>query len=142
MRSECVRRPIERYSPPYFRSTFVLSTINDKPRTIKEEVNSEEGKLWKKAMVEEMEALDKNQSSDLIEFPDIRKHVGSKWVFKEKLNAVGKIEKYKARLVVKGYSRVEGIDFDDIFSPVEKLTFIYFYCVLLQYLILRQGKWM
>jgi hypothetical protein len=53
-------------------------------------------------------------------------HVGSKWLFKNKFNAQGKVEKYKARLVAKGYSRVEGIDFGEIFSPVAKLTSIRF----------------
>ena len=47
-------------------------------------------------MVEEMEALDKNEACDLVEFPDGRKPIGSKWVFKKKLNAAGKVEKYKA----------------------------------------------
>ena len=58
--------------------------------------------------------------------PDGRKHVGSKWVFKKKLNPRGKVKKYKAQLVAKGYSHVEGIDFGDIFSPVAKLTSIRF----------------
>ena len=47
-------------------------------------------------MVEEMEALDKNESWDLVELLDGRKPVGSKWVFKKKLNATRKVEKYKA----------------------------------------------
>jgi hypothetical protein len=42
------------------------------------------------------------------------------------MNAEGKVEKYKARLVTKGYSQVEGIDFGEIFSPVAKLTPIIF----------------
>jgi hypothetical protein len=42
------------------------------------------------------------------------------------LNAEGKVEKYKVRLVAKGYSQVEGIDFGEIFSPVAKLTSIIF----------------
>jgi hypothetical protein len=67
-------------------------------------VDSEDGKLWKKAMVEEMASLDKNEAWDLVELPAGRKHVGRKWVFKKKLNAEGKMEKYKARLVAKGYS--------------------------------------
>jgi hypothetical protein len=49
-----------------------------------------------------------------------------KWVFKKKLNAEGKVEKYKARLVEKGCSQVEGIDFGEIFSPIAKLTSIIF----------------
>jgi hypothetical protein len=61
-RSDRVRRPVETYSPPDFCSAFVLSTINDEPRSIKEAVNSEECKLSKNAMVEEMEALDKHEA--------------------------------------------------------------------------------
>ena len=57
-----VRRPVEKYSPPNFYSSFVLYIINDEPRSIKEVVSSEECKLWKNAMVEEMEAFDKNEA--------------------------------------------------------------------------------
>ena len=95
-RSNRERRPVHRYSPPDFRSAFVLSVVNDEPRLVKEAVSSEECKLWKKAMIEEMEALDKNEAWDLVELPDVRKPIGSKWVYKKKLNAAGKIEKYKA----------------------------------------------
>jgi hypothetical protein len=77
-------------------------------------------------MDEEMETLDKNESWDLVDFPSGRNPIGNKWVFKKKLNAEGKVEKYKSRLVAKGYSRVDGIDFGDIFSPVSKLTSIIF----------------
>jgi hypothetical protein len=75
-RYDHVRRPVERYSLPDFHSTFVLFAINDEPRSVKEVISSKECKLWKKAMVEEMEALDKNEAWDLVEFPDGRKPVG------------------------------------------------------------------
>ena len=77
-------------------------------------------------MDEEMEALDKNEAWYLVELSTGINTIGSKWVFKKKLNAEGKVEKYKAWLVAKGYSHVEGIDFGDFFSPVVKLTFIIF----------------
>ena len=67
-------------------------------------MNSKDSKLRKKAMVEEMDALDKNEAWDIVEFPDGRKYVGRKWLFKKKFNEEGKVEKYKARLVEKGYS--------------------------------------
>ena len=70
--------------------------------------------------------MDKNEAWDLVELPIGRKVVGSKWLFKKKLNAEGKVEKYKSHLVAKGYSQVEGIDFGEIFSPVSKLTSIIF----------------
>ena len=47
---------------------------------------------------------DMNEAWDLVEFSTGRKHIGNKWVFKKKMNAEGKVEKYKARLEEKGYS--------------------------------------
>jgi hypothetical protein len=52
--------------------------------------------------------------------------IGRKWVFKNKLNGEGKVEKYKARLVAKIYSEVEGTNFGEIFSPIANLTSIRF----------------
>jgi hypothetical protein len=98
------RRQPERYSPPDFHSNFYLSITVDDPRTVREAMNSEDSKLWKKTMLEEMDALDKSEAWDLFELPSGRIFVGRKWLFKTKFNAEGKVEKYKARLVAKGYS--------------------------------------
>jgi hypothetical protein len=56
------RRQLERYSPPDFCSNFALSITDDDPRTAREPMNSEDSKRWKKAMVEEIDALDKNEA--------------------------------------------------------------------------------
>jgi len=93
---------------------------------VKEAVDSEDGKLWKEAMVDEMASLHKNEAWDLVELSAGKKPIGSKWVFKKKTNAEGKVEKYKSRLVAKGYSQVLGIEFGDIFSLVSKVTSIRF----------------
>eukprot|EP00253_Pinus_taeda_P006511 PITA_06511 len=69
--------------------------------TVKEAVDSEDGKLWKEAMVDEMVSLHKNEAWDSVEFPTGRKPIGSKCVFKKKTNAEGKVEEYRARLVAK-----------------------------------------
>jgi hypothetical protein len=87
-------------------------------------VDLEDGNLWKRAMDKEMASLDKNEAWDLVTLPTRRNPIDSKWVFKKKLNAEGKVEKYKAWLVTKGYSQVEGIDFGEIFSPVAKIFVI------------------
>eukprot|EP00253_Pinus_taeda_P015913 PITA_15913 len=118
------RRQLERYSPSTFCSNFSLSITNDVPRTVKEVIDSEDGKLWKEDVVDEIASLHKNEAWDLVELLTGRKPIGSKWVFKKKTNAKGKVEKYKARLVEKGYSQVSGIDFGDIFSPSTKVTSI------------------
>jgi hypothetical protein len=77
-------------------------------------------------MDEEIASSDKNEAWDLVEFSIGINPIGSKWLFKKKLNAEGKVEKYKDRLVAKGYSQVEGIDFGEIFSHVAKLISIKF----------------
>jgi hypothetical protein len=59
---------LERYTPSDFCSKFSLSIIDDDPRTVKEAVDSKDGNIWKKAMDEEMAALDKNEAWDLLEF--------------------------------------------------------------------------
>jgi hypothetical protein len=125
-RSVRERRLLERYTPSDFHSNFSLSITDDDPRTFRELVDLEDGNLWKKAMDEEMASLDKNEAWDLVELSTRRNLIGSKWVFKKNLNAKGKVEKYKSRLVAKGYSQVEGIDFGENFSLVSKLTSIMF----------------
>jgi hypothetical protein len=125
-RSDRERRILERYTLFDFCSNFSLSIIDDDPITVREAVDSEDGNLWKRAMEEEMTYLDKNEAWDLVELPTERNPIGSKRVFKKELNAEGKVEKYKAWLVAKGYSQVAGIDFGEIFSPIAKLTSIRF----------------
>jgi hypothetical protein len=75
-------------------------------------------------MVKEIESLHKNETWNLFELPSGINFVRSKWLFKKNMNATGQVKKFKVRLVAKGYSQVEGVDFSDIFSHVEKFTSI------------------
>ena len=71
-------------------------------------------------MIEELDALHKNQTWTLVPREPHMNVVGSKWVFKAKLNANGTLDRLKARLVAKGYHQVDGIDYTETFSPVIK----------------------
>lgn len=62
--------------------------------------------------------MSKNNVWTLVNSEDGSKPIGCKWVYKTKWDAQGKIERYKVRLVARGYTHREGIDFNDIFSPV------------------------
>jgi hypothetical protein len=116
---ERVRKRVERSEEPNFHSTFVLTATDEEPKSVGEAIDSAKGKLWKDAMVEELESFHKNETWDLVELPSVRNLVGRKWVFKKKMNTAGQVEKFKSRLVVKGYSQVEGVEFGEIFSPAE-----------------------
>ncbi|GJX10980.1 putative RNA-directed DNA polymerase, partial [Tanacetum coccineum] len=66
---------------------------------------------WVEAMNKEMEALNRNNTWEVIVLPKGRKLVGCKWIFKIKYKSNGDVERYKAILVAKGYSEKEGLDY-------------------------------
>ena len=72
-------------------------------------------------MKDEMKALDKNTTSDLVELPKDRKTVGCKWVYKLKRGVDDKEDMYKARLVAKIFLRKQGLTFMRYFHQLVKL---------------------
>jgi hypothetical protein len=79
---------------------------------------------WRKAMEEEMHALDLNHTWDLVNKPAGTSIVGCRWVFTVKQNPNGTVDRLKARLVAKGFTQTYGLDYTETFSPVAKLNSI------------------
>ena len=74
-------------------------------------------------MEEEMNSLDKNKTWFLVKLPNGKKALQNKWVFRVNDEIDGS-KRYKARLVVKGFQQMQGVDYNEIFSPVVKMTTI------------------
>jgi hypothetical protein len=83
-----------------------------------------EDKDWIAAMNEELDQIEKNNTWELVPRPSDKNVIGSKWVFKNKLNEQGQIVRNKERLVCKGYAQIEGQDFDETFDPVARMEVI------------------
>jgi hypothetical protein len=77
---------------------------------------------WIKAMNEELQALQENFTWDIVSCPPDIKPIGCKWVYSVKLNSDGSLNRYKARLVALGNKQEYGIDYDETFAPVAKMT--------------------
>ena len=100
-------------------SFLAAITQNDEPTSYKQAVTDIR---WQEAMKKELEALEQNHTWTLEQLPTGKKAIGSKWVYKIKYHSDGTIEQYKAHLVAKGYTQVEGLDYTETFAPVAKLT--------------------
>ena len=73
---------------------------------------------WVDAMVEEYDSIVRNSAWEIVPRPVGKSVVGSRWIYKVKQVADGSIEKYKAIFVARGFSWLEGIDYEETFAPV------------------------
>jgi len=78
--------------------------------------------LWKEAIQNELDALSQMRTWDIIELPEKRKPIGTKWIFRTKRDEHGNITKYKARLVALGCHQKPGVDYDEIYASVMSKT--------------------
>ena len=104
-----------------FYGEWVNSAVCDtpEPTTVKEALSGADKEKWKAAMDRQLQSIEKNEVWELEStLPKGKMAIGTKWVFKRKLNADGEVERYKARLVALGYSQQHGADYDDTFCPV------------------------
>jgi hypothetical protein len=92
------------------------------PRTHKEALSCSEREKWIIVMKEELDSLHKYNTYCLTKLSLGRRAVGYKWVFKTKRDTTRSITHYKARLVAQGYTQRKGLDFQETFAPVARMT--------------------
>ena len=126
----CTKYPISKflgYSKLSSKFKAITESIDDEvvPKDIYCALQEEK---WRKAVMEEMLALEKNGTWEIVDLPYGKHTVGSKWVFTIKYNSDGRVDRYKARLVAQGFTQMQSLDYEETFASVAKLNSI---CVLL-----------
>ncbi|KAL8091063.1 hypothetical protein AgCh_040243 [Apium graveolens] len=107
-----------------FRSNFIAYNVEDEPLTFRQAMDSSESRNWKGFVQSEIDSVVSYGTRELFDLPSGCSTIGYKWIFKRKLNPDGSIDKYKARLVVKGFRQREGIDYFDTYYPIARMKTI------------------
>ena len=112
---------------PIFNTPWAFTATKAKdfftPTTYKEAVQSAQRAEWDAAMQSEWDSLLFNNTFDILDgLPKGRKAIGSKWVYRVKSNSDGSVDKFKARFTAKGFSQKEGIDYNETYAAVVKMT--------------------
>ena len=100
-----------------------MAKDDDNPKTWAEAMQSPDAKEWQKAAEEEISSLNKTGAIEIIDLkqlPKGRTIMKTKWVFKKKYQADGKLDKYRARCTVKGYSQRPGVDYKEALAPTPR----------------------
>lgn len=105
-----------------FLLTSPSSTTSSEPRTHKQALSMPDAHQWKLAMEDEYTSLLQNNTWNVVLRPHGKKILSTRWVFKKKLAPDGSVAKYKARFVVRGFTQVEGQDYDETYASVVKAT--------------------
>jgi hypothetical protein len=100
---------------------MVTSISDTEPQTFVQTIDQQ---VWREAILEEYDSIMFNDVWEVVSRPVGKSVVTSRWLYKTKYAAHGSIEKHKARFVARGFSQVEGVDYDETFAPVAKYTSI------------------
>ena len=136
-----IRRSEHRRVPQWFFQIeddifFCVPLEIEEPTFFIEAIDSPNRKEWMDAMRDELDSMVKNDFWELLDLPG-RKAIGNKWIFKVKHRTDRSLDTFKARLVAKGYTQVEGVDYEETFSPVVRLSSVRLLLALVAHLNLE-----
>ena len=100
----------------------VIESAEGSMPTYEEALKRPDWPKWEDAISKELESLKASGTYQLVERPPGANVVGSKWVLRIKKNSAGEVEKYKARLVARGFTQIYGVDYYETYAPVARLA--------------------
>jgi len=118
-----IRNPYGRKGKPKEQMEINLTQVRE-PQNLKEAKASPESAHWMQAINEELNNLKRLQTWEEVEETSNVNCIESKWIFKIKRDANGEIARFKARLVARGFSQKEGIDYDQTYAPVARFAIV------------------
>lgn len=116
-------------APPYltnYHFSFVFAILYES-HTYRE---AHIGPLWQKAMFDELDALHKNHTRDMIDLPPNQSTINCKWVYKIKTKIDRSVERYKTHLVTKGFTQDYDINYEEKFILMAHITSVKFLIVV------------
>lgn len=108
----------------YAKKTFHAKVASIEPLNFTSAIESDNSNEWKAAIKAELDAHERNNTWKIVPKTRDLKEIQSKWLFKVKYDAAGKIDRFKARIVAKGFSQVKGVDYGEIYAPVVRMDSI------------------
>jgi len=105
-------------------SAMLANVVNDEPESVQQALSRGDASHWRVAIAEELEAIRSNGVYELVDPPVGHNVVTSKFVFRIKRRPDGEVDRYKARLVARGFTQQEGVDYTETFAPVAKFSTI------------------
>lgn len=110
--------------PLRYDDVFEAEASLAEPQTLSQALSSPEAEHWKASMDAEIQALQDLNVWRMVNLPPGRKPISCRWVFRRKTNANNEVERYRSRLVVRGFNQREGIDYQELFSPTARMDTI------------------
>ena len=92
--------------------------------TYEEAMKSQDAAFWKETINDEMDSILGNKTWKIVNLPPGSNLIGCKWIFKRKKKVDGTIEIFKAKLIAKGFTQKEGLDYFDTYAPVTRIATI------------------
>ena len=106
------------------KQTMITPIIESDPLTYKEVMKCQDAAFWKETINDEIDSIMGNTTWKLVNLSPSSNPIGYKWIFKKSKKVDGTIERFKGRLVTKGFTQKEGLDYFDTYASVARIATI------------------